>query len=54
MNLYEYMLVTQKCKDHSVLTKQNLSEIMTCGTEEEKQAAIDEMLAEGYENLEDE
>ena len=53
MNLYEYMMAVSKNGDESKMTRSEFTDIMRNGTESEKQEAIDKMLAEGYENLED-
>lgn len=53
MNLYDYMMLSEKSRSE-VLTKAKLSDIIRSGDEAAKQEAIDEMLSEGYENLEDE
>ena len=53
MNLYEYMMAVSKNGDESKMTRSEFADIMRNGTESEKQEAIDKMLAEGYENLED-
>lgn len=53
VNLYEYMMAVSKNGDESKMTRSEFTDIMRNGTESEKQEAIDKMLAEGYENLED-
>lgn len=53
VNLYEYMMAVSKNGDEPKMTRSEFTDIMRNGTESEKQEAIDKMLAEGYENLED-
>lgn len=53
VNLYEYMMAVSKNGDEPKMTRSEFTCIMRNGTESEKQEAIDKMLAEGYENLED-
>lgn len=53
MNLYEYMMVVSQNGDEPKMTRSEFTDIMRGGTESKKQEAIDKMLAEGYENLED-
>ena len=53
MNLYEYMMVVSQNGDEPKMTKSEFTDIMRSGSEAEKQEAVDKMLAEGYENLED-
>lgn len=53
VNLYEYMMVVSQNGDEPKMTKSEFTDIMRSGSEAEKQEAVDKMLAEGYENLED-